>query len=574
MTIQQPNSFRTGPDDSGHFGIYGGRFVAETLMPLILELEEAYAKAKVDPQFKKEMDGYLTHYVGRPSPLYFAERLTAHCRQTASGLSGGGAKIYLKREELNHTGAHKVNNVLGQILLAQRMGKKRIIAETGAGMHGVATATLCARFGLECIVYMGSVDVERQKANVFRMQMLGAKVVPVESGSKTLKDAMNEALRDWVTNVGSTFYCIGTIAGPHPYPMMVRDFQSIIGRETREQMQEAEGRLPDSLVACIGGGSNAMGLFHPFLDERGIEIYGVEAAGHGIETGMHAASIAGGRPGVLHGNRTYLLMNEDGQINEAHSISAGLDYPGIGPEHAWLNDLGRVTFLSATDDEALNAFQLLSKLEGIIPALEPAHAIAKVLGARAEKAEGSPDGRQSLRPRRQGPRHGRRASAGQGAMTTRIDRRFAALKEEGRAALMTFVMGGDPDYETSLAIVKALPPAGADLIEIGMPFTDPMADGPAIQAAGLRALQERAEHEADTVAGARIPPRRRCDAARADGLLQSDLHLRCRAVSGRCQDRRRRWPDHRRPAAGGRHRIVPAGAQGRLQFHPAGDADH
>jgi len=377
MTALQPNSFRTGPDESGHFGIYGGRFVAETLMPLILELEKAYAQAKSDPAFKREMDGYLTHYVGRPSPLYFAERLTEYCRQTASGRSG--AKIYLKREELNHTGAHKVNNVLGQILLARRMGKKRIIAETGAGMHGVATATLCARFGLECIVYMGSVDVERQKANVFRMQMLGATVVPVESGSKTLKDAMNEALRDWVTNVENTFYCIGTIAGPHPYPMMVRDFQSIIGRETREQVLAAEGRLPDSLIACIGGGSNAMGLFHPFLDERQIEIYGVEAAGHGLTTGMHAASIAGGRPGVLHGNRTYLLMNEDGQISEAHSISAGLDYPGIGPEHAWLNDVGRVTFLSATDDEAINAFQLLSKLEGIIPALEPAHAIAKVL---------------------------------------------------------------------------------------------------------------------------------------------------------------------------------------------------
>jgi tryptophan synthase beta chain len=379
MTVQQPNSYRTGPDDHGHFGIYGGRFVAETLMPLILELEQAYAQAKADPAFQKEMDFYLAHYVGRPSPLYFAERLTEHCRnmKTASGLMG--AKIYLKREELNHTGAHKVNNVLGQILLARRMGKKRIIAETGAGMHGVATATLCARFGLECIVYMGAVDVERQKANVFRMNMLGAKVVPVVSGAKTLKDAMNEALRDWVTNVESTFYCIGTVAGPHPYPMMVRDFQSIIGRETREQMFSAEGRLPDSLIACIGGGSNAMGLFHPFLDEPRIEFYGVEAAGHGLQSGQHAASIAGGRPGVLHGNRTYLLMNEDGQIDEAHSISAGLDYPGVGPEHAWLNDVGRVTFLSATDDEALNAFQLLSKLEGIIPALEPAHAIAKVL---------------------------------------------------------------------------------------------------------------------------------------------------------------------------------------------------
>jgi tryptophan synthase beta chain len=388
MTVlQKPNSFRTGPDENGRFGIYGGRFVAETLMPLILELENAYAAAKADAQFQKEMDGYLAHYVGRPSPLYFAERLTEHCRQAASGLSGGGAKIYFKREELNHTGAHKVNNVLGQVLLARRMGKKRIIAETGAGMHGVATATLCARFGLECIVYMGSVDVERQKANVFRMKMLGAEVVPVESGSKTLKDAMNEALRDWVTNVGSTFYCIGTIAGPHPYPMMVRDFQSIIGRETREQMLEAEGRLPDSLIACIGGGSNAMGLFHPFLDEGGIEIYGVEAAGHGIETGQHAASIAGGRPGVLHGNRTYLLMNEDGQINEAHSISAGLDYPGIGPEHSWLHDLGRIEFLSATDDEAVSALQLCSRLEGIIPALEPAHALAKVLELAPQKSK-------------------------------------------------------------------------------------------------------------------------------------------------------------------------------------------
>jgi tryptophan synthase beta chain len=378
MIAQQPNSFRTGPDDGGHFGIYGGRFVAETLMPLILELELAYAKAKADPAFKKEMDGYLTHYVGRPSPLYFAERLTEHCRQTASGASGGGAKIYLKREELNHTGAHKVNNVLGQILLARRMGKKRIIAETGAGMHGVATATLCARFGLECIVYMGSVDVERQKANVFRMNMLGAKVVPVESGSKTLKDAMNEALRDWVTNVGSTFYCIGTIAGPHPYPMMVRDFQSIIGRETREQMLEAERRLPDSLVACIGGGSNAMGLFHPFLDDTSVRLIGVEAGGHGIETGQHAASLLGGRPGVLHGNRTYLLQDEDGQILEAHSISAGLDYPGIGPEHSWLHDIGRVEYVSATDNEALAAFQLCTQTEGIIPALEPAHALAHV----------------------------------------------------------------------------------------------------------------------------------------------------------------------------------------------------
>src|SRR5208337_2488126 len=375
--LDKPNSFRKGPNERGRFGIYGGRFVAETLMPLILALEKAYVAAKADPAFQAELDHLLKHYAGRPSPLYFAERLTERL---------GGAKVYFKRDELNHTGAHKINNVLGQILLARRMGKKRIIAETGAGQHGVAAATACARFGLQCVVYMGSVDVERQKPNVFRMQMLGAEVRPVESGSKTLKDAMNEALRDWVTNVDTTFYCIGTVAGPHPYPMMVRDFQSIIGRETREQMLAAEGRLPDSLIACIGGGSNAMGLFHPFLDEKEIEIYGVEAAGHGLSTGLHAASIAGGRPGVLHGNRTYLLMNDDGQINEAHSISAGLDYPGIGPEHAWLNDLGRVKFLSATDDEAVAAFQLCSKLEGIIPALEPAHALARVLDLAPQKA--------------------------------------------------------------------------------------------------------------------------------------------------------------------------------------------
>ena len=377
MTEPQPNSFRTGPDERGHFGIYGGRFVAETLMPLILDLEKAYAAAKADPKFQKDMDSHLANYVGRPSPLYFAERLTAHC---------AGAKIYFKREELNHTGAHKVNNVLGQIMLAKRMDKTRIIAETGAGMHGVATATLCAKFGLPCIVYMGAIDVDRQKPNVLRMNMLGAEVRAVKSGSKTLKDAMNEALRDWVTNVADTFYCIGTVAGPHPYPAMVRDFQSVIGRETREQMQAAEGRLPDSLIACIGGGSNAMGLFHPFLDERSIEIYGVEAAGHGLDK-KHAASIAGGRPGVLHGNRTYLLMDDDGQIEEAHSISAGLDYPGIGPEHAWLNDVGRVKFLSATDDDAVAAFQLCSKLEGIIPALEPAHALARAIDLAPKKAK-------------------------------------------------------------------------------------------------------------------------------------------------------------------------------------------
>ncbi len=374
----RPNSLRLGPDAHGHFGIYGGRFVAETLMPLVLELEQAYAEAKVDPAFKAEMQSYLKHYVGRPSPLYFAKRLTEHLR---------GAKIYLKREELNHTGSHKLNNVLGQIMLARRMGKKRIIAETGAGMHGVATATMCANFGLDCVVYMGAVDVERQKPNVFRMKLLGAEVRPVNSGSKTLKDAMNEALRDWVTNVENTFYCIGTVAGPHPYPAMVRDFQSVIGKETREQLAEAEGRLPDSLVACIGGGSNAMGLFHPFLDEPSIEIYGVEAAGHGLSSGLHAASIAGGRPGVLHGNRTYLLMDDDGQIKDAHSISAGLDYPGIGPEHAWLYDMKRIQFLYATDDEALKAFQLLSTLEGIIPALEPAHAIAKVMELAPKKSK-------------------------------------------------------------------------------------------------------------------------------------------------------------------------------------------
>ena len=369
--IDKPNSFRNGPDERGHFGMFGGRFVAETLMPLILSLEQAYKDARADPSYQAELDYFLKHYVGRPSPLYYAERMTEHL---------GGAKIYFKRDELNHTGAHKINNVLGQILLARRMGKERIIAETGAGQHGVATATACARFGLKCVVYMGAVDVERQKPNVFRMKMLGAEVVPVQSGARTLKDAMNEALRDWVTNVADTFYCIGTAAGPHPYPAMVRDFQSVIGNETRQQILEAEGRLPDSLVACIGGGSNAIGLFHPFLDDESVEIFGVEAAGHGLDVpDGHAASLSGGRPGVLHGNRTYLLMNEDGQINEGHSISAGLDYPGIGPEHSWLHDIGRVKYLSATDKEALDAFQLCSKLEGIIPALEPAHALAKVI---------------------------------------------------------------------------------------------------------------------------------------------------------------------------------------------------
>src|SRR5271170_1069858 len=367
--LDKPNSFRKGPDERGRFGIYGGRFVAETLMPLILSLEKAYEAAKADPSFQRELDHFLKHYAGRPSPLYFAERLTERL---------GGAKIYFKRDELNHTGAHKINNVMGQILLARRMGKTRIIAETGAGQHGVATATACARFGLPCVVYMGAVDVERQKPNVFRMKMLGAEVRPVQSGARTLKDAMNEALRDWVTNVADTFYCIGTAAGPHPYPAMVRDFQCVIGDETRVQLQEAEGRLPDSLVACIGGGSNAMGLFHPFLDDPSVRMIGVEAGGSGVETGLHAASLNGGLPGVLHGNRTYLLQDDDGQIKDAHSISAGLDYPGIGPEHSWLHDLGRVEYVSITDREALDAFQLSSRLEGIIPALEPAHALAHV----------------------------------------------------------------------------------------------------------------------------------------------------------------------------------------------------
>ena len=370
MTSTVPNSFSAGPDAQGRFGQFGGRFVSETLMPLILDLEAEYEKAKTDTAFWAEMDDLWKHYVGRPSPLYYAERLTEKF---------GGAKIYLKRDELNHTGAHKINNVLGQILLARRMGKKRIIAETGAGQHGVATATVCARFGLECIVFMGATDVERQKPNVFRMNLLGAKVIPVTAGRGTLKDAMNEAMRDWVTNVQDTFYCIGTVAGPHPYPAMVRDFQSIIGKEVKEQIMEREGRLPDSLVACIGGGSNAMGLFFPFLDDEDVRIIGVEAGGHGVDDRMeHAASLTGGRPGVLHGNRTYLLQDDDGQILEGHSISAGLDYPGIGPEHSWLNDIGRVEYVSATDREALDAFQMCCVTEGIIPALEPSHALAHV----------------------------------------------------------------------------------------------------------------------------------------------------------------------------------------------------
>jgi tryptophan synthase beta chain len=365
-----PNSFRQGPDARGRFGPYGGRFVAETLMPLILEVEKAYEEAKRDPAFMNEWRRLLTHYVGRPSPLWFAERLTEKL---------GGAKIYFKRDELNHTGAHKINAVLGQIMLAKRMGKTRIIAETGAGQHGVATATACALFDLPCTVFMGATDVERQQPNVFRMKLLGAEVVPVTSGAATLKDAMNEGLRDWVANVRDTYYCIGTVAGPHPFPMMVRDFQSVIGTEAREQMLAAEGRLPDLLVAAIGGGSNAMGLFYPFLDDASVAMHGVEAAGKGVDTEEHAASLTKGRPGVLHGNRTYLLQDEFGQILEAHSISAGLDYPGVGPEHAWLHDIKRVEYMSATDDEALSAFQLCSKMEGIIPALEPAHALAHVI---------------------------------------------------------------------------------------------------------------------------------------------------------------------------------------------------
>jgi tryptophan synthase beta chain len=364
------NSFRAGPDEDGRFGIFGGRFVAETLMPLILELEAEYNRAKADPAFQAEIESLGKHYIGRPSPLYFAERLTEHL---------GGAKIYFKREELNHTGSHKINNCIGQILLAKRMGKTRIIAETGAGQHGVASATVAARFGFPCVVYMGATDVERQAPNVFRMKLLGAEVKPVTSGSGTLKDAMNEALRDWVTNVDDTYYLIGTAAGPHPYPELVRDFQSVIGKEAREQILEAEGKLPDMVIAAVGGGSNAIGIFHPFLDDQGVQIVGVEAGGKGLQGEEHCASITAGSPGVLHGNRTYLLQDSDGQIKEGHSISAGLDYPGIGPEHSWLADTGRAEYVPIMDDEALEAFQLLTRLEGIIPALEPAHAIAEVI---------------------------------------------------------------------------------------------------------------------------------------------------------------------------------------------------
>jgi tryptophan synthase beta chain len=373
--MNTPNSLRMQPDDRGHFGQFGGRYVAETLMPLVLDLEKHYRLAKADPAFAAQFDDLLEHYVGRPSPLYYAERLTEECRKGAP--RGKGAQIWFKRDELNHTGAHKINNCIGQILLAMRMGKTRIIAETGAGQHGVATATVCARFGLPCFIYMGAKDISRQQPNVFRMRLLGAEVIPVTSGAGTLKDAMNEGLRDWVANVHDTFYIIGTAAGPHPYPELVRDFQSVIGKEARAQMLSRINRLPDLLVAAIGGGSNAIGLFHPFLDDAGVEMLGIEAAGHGLNK-EHAASLAGGRPGILHGNKTYLLQDEDGQIAEAHSISAGLDYPGIGPEHSWLKEIGRVRYDSVTDVEALDAFQLLCRTEGIIPALEPAHAIAAV----------------------------------------------------------------------------------------------------------------------------------------------------------------------------------------------------
>lgn len=374
--VSQQDSMKTdgpligqAPDNRGHFGPYGGKFVAETLMVPLQELQDAYDKYLTDPDFLAELDADLQNYVGRPSPLYFAEGWTKKL---------GGARVYLKREDLNHTGAHKVNNTIGQALLAKRLGKTRIIAETGAGQHGVATATVAARLGLECVIYMGAVDVARQSANVYRMKLLGAEVVSVESGSKTLKDALNEAMRDWVTNIDDTFYIIGTVAGPHPYPAMVRDFQTVIGREARAQVQEQAGKLPDAIVACVGGGSNAIGLFYPFLDDKDVAIYGVEAAGDGLETGNHAAPLCAGRPGVLHGNRTYLMEDDDGQIIETHSVSAGLDYPGVGPEHAWLKDIGRAQYVAITDDEALQAFHDLTRMEGIIPALESSHALAYV----------------------------------------------------------------------------------------------------------------------------------------------------------------------------------------------------
>ncbi|MGY3354234.1 tryptophan synthase beta subunit/tryptophan synthase alpha subunit [Bradyrhizobium sp. GM0.4] len=479
MNVAKPNSYRSGPDERGHFGIFGGRFVAETLMPLILDLEKAYTEAKVDPAFQIEMNGYLKNYVGRPSPLYFAERLTEHL---------GGAKIYLKREELNHTGSHKVNNVLGQIMLARRMGKKRIIAETGAGQHGVATATLCARFGLECIVYMGAVDVERQQPNVIRMEMLGATVIPVQSGTRTLKDAMNEALRDWVTNVHNTFYCIGTVAGPHPYPTLVRDFQSIIGNETKVQMQEIEGRLPDSLVACIGGGSNAMGLFHPFLDDSTVEIFGVEAAGHGL-TQLHAA-VDRGRSSRRAARQPHLSPDGRRRPDPGRAFDLRRARLSRHRPRALLAARDRPRELSLRDRRrGPRSVPVAVKAGRHHPRARAGTCHRQSDGARAEADQRSPDGRQPLRPRRQGRPAGRRHPEGQEQVTTRIDTRFAELKKAGRSAFVTYVMAGDPDLTTSLNIVKALPKAGADVIELGIPFTDPMADGPSIQAAGLRALK-------------------------------------------------------------------------------------
>ncbi len=534
-----PNTYRAGPDERGMFGIFGGRFVAETLMPLVLEVERAYDAAQRDPAFAAQIRYYLEHYVGRPSPLYFAERLTRHC---------GGAKIYLKREDLNHTGAHKVNNTIGQILLARRMGKRRIIAETGAGQHGVATATVCALFDLPCVVYMGATDIERQAPNVLRMKLLGAEVRPVHSGTATLKDAMNEALRDWVANVDDTYYLIGTVAGPHPYPAMVRDFQCVIGDEVRRQMQQAEGRLPDTLIACVGGGSNAMGLFHPFLDDPTVAMIGVEAAGLGIETGKHAASLNGGAPGVLHGNRTYLLQTADGQIIDAHSISAGLDYPGIGPEHAWLHDLKRVEYVAVSDAEALASFRLCTRLEGIIPALEVGACHCRDVDARAQARAGSSPRHQSVGPRRQGSRYRRACRRGR-AVSSRIAARFAALAREGRAGLVTYLTCGDPDAATFATLLAGLPAAGADLVEVGMPFSDPMADGPAIQAASLRALNAGMTLAGTLAIVARLPRARSGHADRAHGLLQSDLSLWRAALSRRCERRRRRRADRRRPAA-------------------------
>ena len=570
------NSLRNGPDGRGRFGEFGGRFVAETLMPLILEVEQAYLAARADPAFQTELDAYLKNYVGRPSALWFAERLTRHL---------GGAKVYFKRDELNHTGSHKANNCMGQILLAKRMGKTRIIAETGAGQHGVATATMCALFGLPCTVYMGATDVERQKPNVFRMKLLGAEVKPVTSGASTLKDAMNEALRDWVANVEDTYYLIGTVAGPHPYPMMVRDFQSVIGEEAKAQLREAEGRLPDAAVACIGGGSNAMGLFHPFLDDPSVRLIGVEAGGHGIETGEHAASLTGGRPGVLHGNRTYLLQDDDGQIIEAHSISAGLDYPGIGPEHSWLHDIGRVEYVSATDEEALAAFQLCTRTEGIIPALEPAHALAHVtkLAPTMGKDRDHPD--EFVRTRGQGHLHRGGASGGEAVIAGPPLPAWGGVAASARSGF---------------AALRQRRPRRADPVHRGLGSRCRHLDGPAARHAGRRRRPDRDRHavhrpdgrrpdrpggrqaraegrregRACADDGARVPPRGRRDADHPDGLPQPDPVLWHRALLRRCGGGRRRWADHGRPPhRGGRH-AGAAGHRARHRHHPPGRADH